>query len=227
MKTHTAATAISRLASTAIQSVPFRSVDQGTRPADGGLLGQYVDGGVAQHTGDGSLRVGPHIMGRAPLLPGAGAIRIQANVEPDGPFDRLHDFEQRGRPMDVRQFESAGIASMRDHQARSRKALEHFREKLLGTFRRYRQFRATGARVRRQTGEVNHHPDGVVCGSCELHNRIIRLFLSDSSPAHFYFQNKRAYVLDKNGPDWRSCGFWRTQWGEAAYFGDRLHNLET
>jgi hypothetical protein len=71
--------------------------------------------------------------------------------------------------VEIRQLKTTGIAAMREYQARSRQVLEHFRKKLLGTFCRYRQFRAAGACLRRQSGQVNHHPDGVVGGSCELH----------------------------------------------------------
>lgn len=65
----------------------------------------------------------------------------QADVEPDRPLDRLHDFEQRGRPVALLQFEAARVPAVRNYQPRTCQILQHFREKLLRALRRGREIR--------------------------------------------------------------------------------------
>ena len=74
--------------------------------------------------------------------------------------------------MYLRKFYAARIASARRYEPGSRKALEDFRQKRTRAIYGFGEFDLVDACAWRQPGQVNHHSNGVIGGSRELHTII-------------------------------------------------------
>src|SRR4051794_9627906 len=113
-------------------SVPsgFADDNDGGAAGFGGLLGHTSDGGFAQDSGEGGLRVGPDAVGGAPGLAGTGAVAGEAEVEANGSFDGFDDFEEGGVAVEILEFKASGVASMGDDESGAGEVLEDFAEEL-------------------------------------------------------------------------------------------------
>ena len=136
-----------------------------------GLFSQLRNIGLAEHLKQRRLCVGPNAMGRTPALARAGVVAGEAEIQPDRPLDGLDHLQDGGGAVQFLQLEPAGIAPMGDHQPGTGKILQYLAQELLGTLGGHGQFRTAYPRARRKSGQVNHHPDGIVCGSGQLHKR--------------------------------------------------------
>ena len=161
-------------------SVPsgFVDRDNGGAPCHGSLVRQKGYGGVSQHLEKSGLRLGPDAVGGTPALASAGVVAGEAQVEPDWPLDGLDHLQDRCGAMEFFEFEPAGVAAMGDDETGAGQILQHLTEELLGAFGGHGQFRTADPRAGRKAGQVNHHANGIVCGSSQLHTKVIRLYLS-------------------------------------------------
>lgn len=71
--------------------------------------------------------------------------------------------------MDLGKFDAARIAAVGDNESGAREALQHFREEGYRALDGFSDFKMVDARTWGKAGQVNHYPNAVIGGPCELH----------------------------------------------------------